>query len=232
MTGKIKTIGLALVAVFAMSAVVASAASATSGTLTTFPTAKTVVVTGEQVGEHVLTLTDHLIGGVGAKAKCKKGLFDGVGTSREGDTTVTVTPTYSECTAFGLNATIDHNECTFVLHTGTTTGLGGWSAKATLVCPDGKAIEITTATCEVAIGPQELGNTVEMTNAGAASPESAMDLQLDINITGIKYNVVKDGIGCPLTGLGEKFKGDYDGTATVKAHDSTTKAAVGITLHG
>ena len=58
-----------------------------------------------------------------------------------------------------------------------------------------------------------------------------MDLLLHTNITGIKYTVVKDNIGCPLKGTGSFSKGDYTGTTTVKAHDSTTKAAVGITLH-
>lgn len=227
MIRKIKALGLALVAVFAMSAVVASAASATNGTLTTFPTT-TVVATGEQVGEHVFTLTDHpIIGGGFANVKCKKATFDGVGTNKDGDTTVTVTPTYSECTAFGLAATIEHDECTYILHTGTTTGLGGWHVVTTVSCPEGKTITIKTATCEVRVGSQSL-TTSEVTNSGTSAE---MDLLLHTNIENIAYTVTKDGIGCPLSGTGSFSKGDYVGTTTVKAHDAVEKTPVGITLH-
>jgi len=229
MIRKIKALGLVLIAVFAMSAVVASAASATAGTLTTFPTS-TVVATGEQIGEHVFTLTDHPVEGGFANVKCKKAIFDGVGTNKDDDTTLTVTPTYSECKAFGLNATIDHNGCNYVFHTGTTTGLGGWHVVATVVCPVGKSIVITASTCEVSVGNQEL-TTNEVTNAGFAEPETAMDLHLHTNIKEIKYTVLKDGIGCPLSGTGSFSKGDYVGTSTLKAHDALTLKPVGITLH-
>jgi hypothetical protein len=230
MVRKIKTLGLALVAVFAMSAVVTSAASAAAGTLTTFPAGKTVVGTGEQIGEAAVTLTDHPIGTGFASIKCKKLVGDAVGTVTEGATTVTVTPTASECTAFGLPATVEHNECTLVMHSGETTGNGGWQVITTLACPAGKAVTLKTATCEVSITSQEL-STAEVANSGSASPETAMDLLVNVNVSNAKYTVVKDGIGCPLTGTGSFSKGDAVGALTVKGLDSVTKAAVGITLH-
>jgi hypothetical protein len=58
-----------------------------------------------------------------------------------------------------------------------------------------------------------------------------MDLLLHTKIGGLRYTVTKDPIGCPLKGTGAFSSGDYTGTTTVKAHNSSTKAAVGITLH-
>jgi hypothetical protein len=232
MIRKFKALGLALVAVFAMSAVIASAASASAGTLTTFPAGKTVVATGEQIGEHVFTLTDHPVGAAFNNVKCKKAIFDGVGTVATGATSVTVTPTYSECTAFGQPATITHNGCNYVLSTGTPTA-GGWHVNTALSCPAGKFIEVHTGTCAVTIAAQGPLTTSAATNSGVANPETGMDLLLHTNITGITYTVTKDNIGCPLTGPAGKLwhKGDYEGTTTGKAHDSITLAPVGITLH-
>jgi hypothetical protein len=230
MIRKIKTIGLALVAAFVATAVLASAAWGTAGTLTTFPAGKTVVATGEQVGELAFTLTDHPLGGGFANIKCKKVTGDGVGAATDGATTVTMTPTFGECTAFGLSATTEHNECTFVGHTGDTTGLGGWNYVPTASCPPGKAMTLRAGTCEIAVGSQELGKA-ELTNSGSASPETAMDILAHFNIRDIKYTVVKDGIGCPLSGTGSFSKGDCDGTLTIKAHDSSTGNVVGVTLH-
>jgi hypothetical protein len=237
MIRKIKALGLALVAVFAMSAVVASAASAANGTLTTFPAGSTVIASGVQVGEHVFTLTDQPLQ---PTVKCKKAVFDGVGTNSEAagkNETVVVTPTYNECTAFSLPATVEHDGCTYVLHTKETTGKGGWHVTTDLVCPEGKAMTIKTATCEVQVAEQKGLTTSEVTNSGAAEPPTAMDLVLHTNIgsaagsTKITYKVTKDGIGCPLSGVGHFTEGDYVGTTTVTAIDSTTGASVGTTLH-
>lgn len=230
MIRKFKALGLALVAVFAMSAIVASAAQAEDGTLTTFPT--TIVAgTGEQIGEHVFTLTDHKIGEGFAGTKCKKAVFTGNETNEDGDTTLNVHPVYTECTAFGLNATVTTTGCDYTLHTTTTTGLGGWHVDTTVICSGTNVIKIVTATCEVTVGSQSLPHTSEVTNAGDGSPETDMDLHLHTNITGITYKVTKDGIGCPLSGTGTFSKGDYVGTTTLEGEDADTGDPVGITLH-
>lgn len=234
MIRKFKALGLALVAVFAMSAMVATAAQATSGTVTFFPSnAQGVTFTAEQIGEHIFTLTDHKVTVEGkeefANTKCKKAVFDAVGTVAAGATSVTVTPTYSECKSFGLTATIDHNGCNYILHSKTKI-VSGWDVETTLTCPAGKGITITAATCEVTVSPQSLPHTSEVTNAGVSSPETGMDLHLHTDITGINYTVNKDGIGCPLSGTGNFVNGDYDGTTTIKAHDVNGNP-VGITLH-
>jgi hypothetical protein len=227
MIRKFKALGLALVAVFAMSAVVASAAQATAGTLTA--EGKTVIATAEQVGEHEFVLTDHETEpGKFANTKCKKAVFTGTAGVTDGATSVTAHPVYTECTAFGQPATITTTGCDYVLKTGTPTA-GGWHVTTDVVCGAFSVIKIVTGTCEVTVDSQTGLNTSEATNSGGGG--TAMDLLLHTNITGIHYTVTKDSIGCPLKGIGFFNKGDYTGTTTVKAHDSTTKVAVGITLH-
>jgi hypothetical protein len=231
MIRKFKALGLALIAVFAMSAVVASAAQATAGTLTA--EGKTVTVTGEQIlgNEHVFTLTDHQTppgSGVFATTKCKKAHFDGIGSVTDGATSITVTPTYSECTAFGQPATVEHTSCKYVLKTETPAGTG-WHVNTAIVCNPGDEIHVQTGTCSVTVPAQEDLTTSEVTNSGGAG--TAMDLLLDTNIKGITYTVTKDNIGCPLSGTGTFHNGDYVGKTTVKAHTTVGGGAAGITIH-
>jgi hypothetical protein len=231
MIRNLKALGLALVAAFAMSAVVASAASATAGTLTTFPAGKTVIGTAGQSGEHVLTLTDHPINGAFNSLRCKRVTFTGTAGVSTGATSMAVYPAYSECTAFGQPVTISIG-CEYVFNTSTPTADGlGWHVTTDISCSGANMIKIVTGTCEVTVGSQTNLSTNQVTNSGAASPETAMDLLLHTNITGIKYTVVKDNIGCPLDGTGAFTKGDYKGTTTVTGLNSETGAAVGITLH-
>jgi hypothetical protein len=235
MIRNLKALGLALVAVFAMSALAASAAQATAGTLTTFPAGLTVIATSEQVGEHQFVLTDHeILPGAFATIKCESVTFTSTAGIATGATAWTVAPSYPRCLAFGLGqpATITTTGCDYVLKTGTPTTDGlGWHVATDIACTGGAVIQIVVATCEVQIGAQSGLITSQVTNSGAASPETARDLLLHTKITGLKYTVTKDAIGCPLKGTGSFSKGDYNGTTTVKARDSVTTAAVGITLH-
>jgi len=212
----LKALGLALLAVCAMSAVVASAAPASSGTLTT---TGSVTATAEQVGEHVFTLTSHPVSGGFATVKCKKAHFEGVGFLSTGATSATVAPSYSECNAFGLPATITTTGCNYRLDIGTLTELtvhfpggvvtGGWHVTKNVVCASGFLIRIVAQTCEVVVGSQN-GLTTSTVENGPA-----WHLTLKNNISKIKYTVVKDGIGCPLAKTGAFEDGHYVGTSTV-----------------
>jgi hypothetical protein len=108
---RIKTLGLALVAVFAMSAVVASAASAN---FTTTTDTSTLTLSG---GLQVFTTES------GAKVKCTSvsGHIAGVGTAQAD---LTVEPKYAGCTltegAVTVNAEVDPMGCTFTI---TTDGI-------------------------------------------------------------------------------------------------------------
>jgi hypothetical protein len=222
----IKALGLAFVAVLAMSAVVASAAHAS--TLTTFPEGKTVKISGAQVGTQEFVLTDNS----NLKTTCTVAKFEPVGTYTTGAETIEVHPVYEKCTAFGINATISTVGCNYLIHAaGAVTG--GFDGFVDVTCGSG-AIVITTLTCEVKVDTQTKLNTLTATNSGQSSPETGMDVLLHANVQKIKYTVIKDGIGCPLRSDPvpyEGLEGDLTGDTTVTATDSTTGAAVGITIH-
>jgi len=216
----LRNLGLAFVAVFAMSVVVASAAQATSGTLTT---TGNVTATLNQVGEHVITLTDHPVSGGFATGKCKSAHFKGDGTVATGSTSLTVTPTYSECIFAGLPALIFPEGCSYNFQTGTPIGTE-WHVNTNIVCPETKAIRIVAQTCEVSVGSRSNRVTSSVANAAGGH------LTLKTNIAGIHYTVLKDGIGCPLTGTGTFSQGDYIGTSTVRGLDAFS-LPVALSIH-
>jgi hypothetical protein len=230
MNSRFNALGVALFAVLAMSAMFASAAQA-AGTLTTFPSGRKAIMTAEQTGEHEFILTDQEVSpGVFATVKCKKATFTGTAAAAEGATEVKVHPVYTECTGFGLPATVTTAGCDRVWKMGEPVA-GGWHVTTDIVCSPGSLFVFKTATCEVTVGSQTGLTTSSVTNSGSSSPETAMDLVLHTSIGGIRYTVVEDGIGCPLKSKGSFSQGDYKGTTTVKAHESGTGASLGITLH-
>ena len=170
-----KVLGLALVAAFAMSAVVASAASA-QFTSNSYPTTVTAV---SELGNDVFTVD-------GTSVECKSH-FEG--TAAEATTKITITPTYTNCKAFGfLSATVAMNGCDFVFHS---------NGEVDVECPTGKNIVITASSCEVDVGTQTGLESVALSNNG-----NHIDAQA--NVGEITANVTKDGFLCPLNGTGHK----------------------------
>ena len=225
-----KRILLCLAIVGAMLTGVQPTLASASGELKTYPAGESVTATGEQTAtKHRLTLTDHPVGGSFWTFECNVVKATGVGSSKAGDTAITVHPTYEGCTAAGLAITITTTNCDYVYRLGEPTA-GGWHVTTDISCTAGSSIKIASSTCELTIGTQTGVATSEVTNAGSASPETAMDLLVHTNLSGLKYTVTKDGIGCSLSGTGSFSKGDYTGTTTIKAHDSVTKAAVNLTI--
>jgi hypothetical protein len=185
MTRKLKMLGMALVAVLALTAVSASAASAASYTASSYPSTGT----GESaLGNDVFTTE-------AGKVECKSH-FEG--TLKEKSTDLTVTPKYTECKAFGfLNASV--TGCTYTFTEPTGSG-DSYSAKVdvTTTCT------IVASTCEVKVEPQTGLSSVAITNETAAG-----DVKVKANVSGIGYNVTKDGIGCPFSGTGAKTGATY-----------------------
>jgi hypothetical protein len=110
---KIKALGLALVAAFALTAVMASAASAAPGF--TSSSSGTTTIHGVQNGNHEFA-ADEGFGGI----KCKTATFAGT-SSGTYQATQTVKPTYSNCEdSFGRPVHIKTNTLTYVFKvTGT-----------------------------------------------------------------------------------------------------------------
>jgi hypothetical protein len=142
------------------------------------------------------------------------------GTIAASSPTLTVTPTYTGCKAFGfLGMTIVMNGCDYSFKSPTGSG-DNWSAGIDIVCPAGKVIEITAGTCKITIGSQSTGGSAAITNNTAAG-----DMLIKPNLTGIGYTVTQDGFGCPFAGTGAKTGATFTQHSAI-TFDSTNGASV------
>src|SRR5262245_58717455 len=133
MTRNLKALGLAFVAVFAMSAIAASAAHATEYF---HQHEEHTIITAANVGTGHTGANEFTIA-PGLTIKCTTAKFEGTEVELEkhveplttGTTwtkeSLTVTPTYSECTAFGFPAIVTHEECHYKLFAATTETTAG-----------------------------------------------------------------------------------------------------------
>jgi hypothetical protein len=196
-----QSLGLAFVVVLAISAVVASAAQAVpSYTAASYPTFATGANTK---GSETFTTS-------GGTVTCDSHFQ---GTLSAASSTLTVTPSYSNCEAFGfLGADIDENGCTYLLHTSSKLSTGHYSSSLDIQCETGKKMVITASVCEVTIGPQTGLRSVTTMN-------SASSITVVPNITDITVNVVKDGFGCPFSGIGHT-KAAYHGDVVMSSKNN------------
>jgi len=192
MIRKFKTLGLALVAVLAMSAFVASAAQAQLFTANAYPT--TVTATSALGNDDFNTEA--------GSVECKSH-FEG--TLSEASSDITITPTYTECKAFGFaSATVNMNGCdyTFTIHQFPRT------ITVDLLCGAGKNVIITAGACEIQIPAQS-----ELSFGTIAQNGNHVDIQA--NFSNINYTVTKDGFLCPFNGTGNKSGATYTQNAAV-----------------
>jgi opacity protein-like surface antigen len=118
-------------------------------------------LTGSQVGTDVFT-TD------GGTVECEEAKYTGTQANATA-TTITVAPTYSNCSALSgfASATIDMNGCEFKFNEPSAKLEG----TTDIVCPAGKEITVTassfgTSKCIIHIPPQTGLGTIEYTNEG------------------------------------------------------------------
>ena len=217
MIRNIKILGVAFVAMLAMSAVIASAASATGFTLRseTVPTQ----LTGKQhAGNDVFTTH-------AGKVECTEATYLGEQTVTPTNE-VSVTPTYSGCTAFGFaNTPIDVNGCSYKFTTVTKEG-ANFEGAADVVCPANKVIEVTAFGCTVTVGTQAGLGKVTFTNIGTTTTR---EVTVDVNLTGIKYEEHNKGIfpTCKFNTVPTN-NGTYSGAGLVTGENPVTKAHHGI----
>jgi hypothetical protein len=212
MIGKLKFLGLALVAVFAMSAVGASAASAVEFHVEKAPAQITVNQEGTSNGFDVQF----------GEVKCTTATYDATTKTVTTETTIELTPHYTGCTFAGVATEVHHGNCKFVIHiTGTDQGT------VTIDCPVGEEITVTGGTkCTVHIPSQDVGE-ITLTNIpgnGGTTREITAHLN---SLTKIKYTQT------PGTGVGKctsltTEEGKYTGTATVKAETDPGGVQTGV----
>jgi len=185
MTRNFKALGPALVAAFAMTAVMASGAQAQSHVTVG---ASPAWLTGEQhSGNHRFSVENN-----GPVFECSIAKFDA--TVFNGDTEVTVVPTYSGCSAaIGaevLPVTVTINDCEYIFNDGVKVTSSTFTSNLDLECPDGGVIEVhiyknaahTEQLCTLTFAPQTNKQGIEFHNvAGAGSDPN--DLTLTTNLT-------------------------------------------------
>jgi hypothetical protein len=204
MTRKLKTLGLAFVAVLALTAVSASAASAANYTAATYPTTGTAT---SPIGNDVFTTE-------AGKVECSSH-FSGTLTKAAND--LTVLADYNNCKAFGfVEAVVSDCNYTFTEPTGS---VDTWSATVDVVTAP---CTITAGTCKVSVPVQAGLKSVAITNDTAAG-----DVTVKANVTGVKYTVTADGFGCPFAGTGEKLNATYVQGAAI-TFDSTNGSAIDV----
>jgi hypothetical protein len=203
---KMKTLGLALVAVFAMSAVVASAASAAQ-----FASDGNVEASIEAKQS-----TTHTFSIEGNNVTCTSAVFTTAGLISSPATSVKVHPAYTGCTAFGfVGSSVTTTGCDYVLSAPGTVESGKVAGNIKVECEAGKNIVIVAGTCEVTVAPQSFTKGLTFENI-ASSPKT---MNLKAAVTGIASTKVKDGFLCPLSGTGAA-SGTYTGDTLIKGFNS------------
>jgi hypothetical protein len=216
MIHKLKTLGVALVAVLALTAVAASAASAANYTASSYPTTGTGT---SPKGNDTFTTE-------AGNVECASHFQ---GTLTEESSSLTVTPTYTECRAFGfLSATVSMGTCDYLFTAPTGSG-DSYTAPVDVTCVktgvEPKVVHpivITAGTCEAQINAQSPGGVVNITNNTAAG-----DVFVQSAVTGVAYTVTKDGFGCPFNGTGAKTGASYTQHSAI-TFDSTNGASIHV----
>ncbi len=208
-----KTIVLPMVAMLALGALVAQAASASPLTVTNGASGTTFYTGDQDGGIHVFTSS--------AEVKCKGAVFTAKSTGASVND-LTVTPTYTDCSAFGFaTAHVNVNGCTFTFTTPSDSGFNQvtWSGSQLHIICGAKEIEITPMVfgmpvCTQFIGAQTAnsGNVIGTSTGGTGE---SMDITLDINLTGISYTGT--GGACGTSGN----SASYVGNSTVRAYSNS-----------
>jgi hypothetical protein len=154
----------------------------------------------------------------GGEIKCKNAFH---GTLNGPSTTLKLSATYAECTAWGfLNATVHPEGCVFVMHSTEEVKADEYKAHLSLECPAGKSLKVSVLNCAAEYKSQTGLTTVKINNNTAATPD---DITIYPEVKGVAYTVTKDGFVCPLSGTGNFTNGEIT---------TPKEGAGGVTLTG
>ena len=162
-------------------------ATATPGATATpfqFHTESLTKVTGNQHAGNDVFTTD------AGKIECNEATQEGE-ISASTTVSITLTATYSGCTAFGFaNTPIDTNGCHYT-YTAITREGASFEGKKDISCPAGKSIEVTSFGCIVTIGSQNGLGKLTYTNVGTGTTR---EITIDSAFTEMKYEEHNKGI--------------------------------------
>ena len=212
MIRNIKLLALTALAALAVTAVAASAAHAEQTTFTAGSTSGTITATNSgtetfsTVNGTVVCKTSHLVGTFTATSF----------------TTLTVTPTYTGCEAFGFaEATVTTTGCTYTFTGKEGTGATETLATSTVKCSGTSKITVSGGGCTTTVGPQGPLNHVKFSNTTTGTPD---DVDANTTFSGITY--VASGF-CFRTGT--FTDGTLNGNTTVIAKN-TSGTQVNLTV--
>ena len=146
--------------------------------------------------------------------KCETSSYHGE--IEKASTTLSLTPTYSECEAIEgiVNATVTTTGCSYVFHVSKQTAEDKFETTFDIVCEEGKAIVVSAAggTCKAEIAPQTGLSAVELANDTEASPKR--DITFDPEVSGITYKAIDEFL-CPFNGSGTKTNGSFTASSGI-----------------
>jgi hypothetical protein len=214
MKRKLKVLGLACVAVFALTAASASSAMATTSGFT-------VGAGGTSISGTQTTGQKIVIGAGGTTIKCSTSTFSGsvaAGLIHE----ATVTPNYggaNACTFAGLAATVDVNSCTYTI---TDTQTQDTYNVDVTNCPSSAPLRVTVPSTGCAVTITNQGALADFTAANNALG-AIDDVDFTLGFTGIEYT---GNSSCPANVAGIHSDGAITGGYTVKAFNGATQVSL------
>lgn len=122
--------------------------------------------------------------------------------------TLTLKPTFTNCTWNGFPGSVAVEGCDYLYHVTTRVAADKYRAHMDIVCPEGKSIKVTAATCKFEI-PGQTGLTTVDFDDMTTSPQSLNDLTITDTAAGTTYKVTQDGFGCPFSGTGHKTGAEF-----------------------
>jgi hypothetical protein len=127
------------------------------------------------------------------------------------------TATYKGCkTQVFLNASIQMNTCSFVLNVESKLLVDLFKGSLDVSCPFGKTIALVAGTCEIQVGTQAFRQEVQYSNTTDTKPKS---IRVEVAAKKLRYNITKDGFGCPLPKVEEREDGEIASIATSTGED-------------
>ncbi len=230
MIRNLKALGVALMAAFAFSAIAAGTAAAGETYTSEVGAGVQTYVTGEKTSNHIFTTG-------GGQISCTTISFPGEAKpAGPASHEITVTPHYTNCTAFGFaTAHITNNGCHYTFTTPTDLGGGKWTIHPPhIVASTGSPEHCFTITptffgasvCTQWVPPQTPtgGHIIATNGGGGANP---MDVNLETTITGIHYTGTGGSCGDGTT----HTDGTYTGNVTVRCYSNQAHTTqVGCTI--
>ena len=161
----------------------------------------------------------HVINTEGGKIECKNTSFSGSLASAA--KAVTLTPSYSDCNAFGFTSSVvvAPNGCTYTYSLGESE-----NHSMAINCPVGSSITVAAGPCSVSIPAQSGLKTITYNNLDA-TPTSRSAIEILSNVSGLTYTVTNDGFGCPFGGTGTRKTGTITGTTLLEGRNVAGRPA-------